>query len=123
MTGHLDGTGLEGNLHKRNQQIRTYCTGLNKTLFDFADIETWTPDGVFMGDRKPNDNRDYDSNGDGTLDKNWAAERQNTHPGQWYQCPSAHSQPLNANRKAYAAWWLWARLAGWKGVSNGIVAR
>jgi hypothetical protein len=31
----------------------------------------------------------------------------------WYSCSSAHSQPLNANRKAYAAWWLWAVLAGW----------
>jgi hypothetical protein len=26
---------------------------------------------------------------------------------------TSHSQPLNANQKAYAAWWLWARLAGW----------
>ena len=31
----------------------------------------------------------------------------------WYNCSSAHSKPLNANRKAYAAWWLWATLAGW----------
>ena len=31
----------------------------------------------------------------------------------WYKCSSAHSQPLNANLKAYAAWWLWARLVGW----------
>ena len=31
----------------------------------------------------------------------------------WYNCYSAHSQPLNANRKAFAAWWLWATLAGW----------
>lgn len=33
----------------------------------------------------------------------------------WYRCGSAHSQPLDANRKAYAAWWLWARLADWDG--------
>ena len=32
----------------------------------------------------------------------------------WYTCSSAHSQPLNANRKAYAAWYLWACLAGWQ---------
>ncbi len=36
----------------------------------------------------------------------------------WYSCSSAHSQPLNANRKAYAAWWLWARIAGWDGGSG-----
>ncbi|TET83275.1 MAG: PKD domain-containing protein, partial [Desulfobacteraceae bacterium] len=46
---------------------------------------------------------------------NWAIEWQNSHTEDvdWYDCTSAHSQPLNANRKAYAAWWLWARLAGW----------
>jgi len=118
MTGHLDGTGLEGNLHKRNQQIRAYCAAHNKTLFDFADIETWTPDGTYMGEKKPNDNCDYDANGDGTLESNWATDWQNGHPGQWYPCGSAHSQPLNANRKAYAAWWLWARLAGWNGIGT-----
>lgn len=33
------------------------------------------------------------------------------HPAAWYQCDSAHSEPLNANRKAYAAWRLFAALA------------
>lgn len=28
----------------------------------------------------------------------------------WYHCGSAHSQPLNANQKAYAAWALWCAL-------------
>jgi len=30
-------------------------------------------------------------------------------------CGSAHSEPLNANLKAYASWCLFARLAGWDG--------
>ena len=48
---------------------------------------------------------------------NWAIDWQNSHRKgiDWYECSSAHSEPLNANRKAYAAWWLWARLAGWEG--------
>jgi hypothetical protein len=115
MTGHLDGTGITGNLHQRNEQIRDYCVTNKKILFDFADIESYNPDGIYFGDKIPTDNCDYDSNGDGTWDRNWATDWQNSHPGEWYNCGSAHSQPLNANQKAYAAWWLWARLAGWSG--------
>jgi hypothetical protein len=115
MTGHLDGSGLNGNLHARNEQIRKYCADNKRWLFDFADIESYDPDGAYFGDKSPNDNCDFDSDGNGTLDRNWAIEWQNAHPGQWYSCSSAHSQPLNANQKAYAAWHLWARLAGWDG--------
>ena len=112
MTGHLDGTGLDGNLHLRNEQIRNYCMENGKILYDFADIETYDPDGTYYGDKIPNDNCDYDTNGNGTRDGNWAIEWQNAHPGEWYNCGAAHTQPLNANLKAYAAWWLWADLAG-----------
>ncbi len=115
MTGHLDGSSVSDNLSARNQQIRAYCAANNKSLFDFADIESYNPDGTYFGDKLANDNCDYDTNGDGTREGNWATEWQTAHPGQWYQCPAAHSQPLNANMKAYAAWWLWARLAGWPG--------
>jgi hypothetical protein len=117
MTGHLDGTGLTGNLHLRNEQIRNYCKSNNKILFDFADIECYNPDGIYFGAKKPNDACAYDTNNDGSLDGNWATEWQNTHTQgtDWYNCSSAHSQPLNANQKAYAAWWLWARLSGWDG--------
>jgi hypothetical protein len=117
MTGHLDGTGLTGNLHLRNEQIRNFCKSNDKILFDFADIECYNPDGVYFGDKKPNDACDYDKNNDGTPEANWATEWQNTHiqGTDWYSCSSAHSQPINANQKAYAAWWLWARLAGWDG--------
>ena len=117
MTGHLDGTGLEGNLHVRNEQIRKYCKDNNKTLYDFADIESYDPDGKYYLDKSANDACAYDSNGDGSRDKNWAIDWQNAHTVNvdWYECYAAHSQPLNGNRKAYAAWYLWARLAGWDG--------
>jgi hypothetical protein len=117
MTGHLDGTGLTGTLNLRNEQIRNYCKTNNKILFDFADIECYNPDDIYFGDKKPNDACDYDSDGNGSTDSNWALLWQNTHTQgtDWYNCSSAHSQPLNANQKAYAAWWLWARLAGWSG--------
>jgi hypothetical protein len=117
MTGHLDGSGLTGNLHLRNEQIRDFCRKNNKILYDFADIESYNPDGTYFGDKKPNDACEYDTNGDGSRDGNWATEWQNSHvQGQdWFNCTAAHTQPVNANQKAYAAWWLWARLAGWSG--------
>ncbi len=115
MTGHLDGYGLTGNLHLRNEQIRAYCRTQNKILYDFADIESYDPDGVYFGDKDANDNCDYDGNGDNQFDGNWAIEWQTDHAGEWYNCPAAHTQPLNGNLKAYAAWWLWSRLAGWEG--------
>jgi hypothetical protein len=116
MTGHLDGSGATGKLNVRNQQIRNYCIANNKILYDFADIESYDPDGLthYMP-LLANDNCDYDSDGNGSLDKNWAQLWQTAHPGEWFSCSAAHSQPLNGNLKAYAAWWLWARLAGWNG--------
>lgn len=117
MTGHLDGTGTAGTLHVNNEKIRKYCRDNDKILYDFADIESYNPDGAAFLAKKANDACEYDSNGDGTLDGNWAIEWQNSHTlnKDWYQCEAAHSQPLNGNLKAYAAWWLWARLAGWDG--------
>lgn len=47
MTGHTDGTGESGSLHRRNEQIRQYCRTNNKILFDFADIESHDPDGNY----------------------------------------------------------------------------
>jgi hypothetical protein len=118
MTGHLDGSGIDGNLNQRNEQIKRYCTNNNKILFDFADIESYDPDGNYYLGKMANDNCDYDSDNNGTRDKNWALDWQGSHTENidWYNCSAAHSQALNGNRKAYAAWWLWASLAGWEGV-------
>ena len=110
MTGHTNGSGLTGNLHLRNQQMRDYCEDNDKILFDFEDIESYDPDGKYFGDKNVTDSCGYSGG-------NWAVEWQNSHTEgvDWYECSSAHSEPLNANLKAYAAWWLFARLAGWDG--------
>jgi hypothetical protein len=116
MTGHLDGTWADGTLNVRNEVIRNYCKANGKILYDFADIESYDPDGLtnymLLG---ADDSCEYDSDNDGVRDRNWAVDWQSSHIEgvDWYLCDSAHSQPLNANLKAYAAWWLWARLAGW----------
>lgn len=113
MTGHLDGTGSTENLNLRNQQIRDFCSANGKALFDFADIESYDPDGTtsFMA-LNADDNCDY-NNG------NWATNWMNANPGNELTaaanaCGScAHSQTLNCILKGRAAWWLWVRLAGW----------
>jgi hypothetical protein len=120
MTGHADGSPVKGQPWEivtflRNTQIRDFCRKNGRILYDFNDIECYDPDGTYFGDKLVNDACEYDSNGDGTRDRNWAIDWQKAHPGEWYNCESAHSQPLNANLKAYAAWHLWARLAGWDG--------
>jgi hypothetical protein len=118
MTGHLDGTGPEGTLNINNNRIRAYCEANNKVLFDFNDIECYDPDGlVNYMEKYADDACNYQAD---TGTENWARDWQNSHTENvdWYSCEAAHSEPLNANRKAYAAWWLWARLAGWAGPSS-----
>lgn len=124
MTGHAEGDGETGNLHLRNQQIRDYCIANNKVLFDFYNIELYDPDGTYYGDKYVNDNCDYDPDGAEPINRsrNWATDWQGSHTEDvdWYSCSCAHSQALNCNQKAYATWWMWARLAGWNGGMSGI---
>ncbi|MFN2165757.1 MAG: hypothetical protein ACK2U9_05810, partial [Anaerolineae bacterium] len=74
MTGRLDGTGGEGNLHQRIEQIRDYCLANNKILYDFADIESYDPDGSGFLQRYADDACDYAGG-------NWAAEWCADHAG------------------------------------------
>ncbi|ABW68053.1 hypothetical protein [Desulfosudis oleivorans] len=113
MTGHVD-IWDDADNKAANRMIRDFCMDNDKILYDFADIERYNPDGTYF--EYVHDNCDYyDTAPDGTRQGNWAIEWQNTHTEgmDWYDCSSAHSQALNANQKAYAAWWLWAALAGW----------
>jgi hypothetical protein len=103
MTGHLDGSGENGNLKIRNRQIRDFAVANGKILFDFADIESWDPDGTYY----PNET---DACG-------WCSAWCASH-----SCPScsscAHSHCFNCYNKGKAFWYMMARLAGWDGNSG-----
>ena len=115
MTGHLDGTGEKGNLNIRNNQIRDFCRRNNKILFDFADIESYDPDGKYFLDKRADDGCNYWEYG---VRKNWTDEWCNDHPGECPSCSCAHSKSLNCILKGKAFWWMMARLAGWNPVGE-----
>lgn len=104
MTGHLDGTGEDGNLNVRNNQIRDYCETNSKVLFDFADIESYDPDGNYYLDRNADDGCNYNGG-------NWADEWCTANPGQCSSCSCAHSHSLNCDQKAKAFWWMMTQLS------------
>jgi hypothetical protein len=115
MTGHLDGSGEGGNLNKRNNQIRAFVKqSPGRVLFDFADIESYDPDGAYYLDKNATDGCAYDGG-------NWATAWCAAHAGHELCAANscAHSEPLNCNVKARAFWWLLSQVAGCSASDGG----
>ncbi len=126
-------------VYEQNQLIRQHCADNNRILFDFNDIETYNPDGVYFGDGNPDGSYsglkrlddDISYNLDGGGRGNWGIEWNNAHPSSELaqlsadnictvcehsdqrENPDEDNSRLHCVLKGRAAWWMWAKLAGW----------
>lgn len=122
MTGHANKGSNTGDGHPKSQAelIINHCIKNGCYCLDYYSIDTHD-----MGDNyweDTGDNGHSDSYG-GNFYMDW----QNAHQlgSDWYENKSSpggsvefgahNSQHITANRKAFAMWWIMARIAGWNG--------
>ncbi len=124
MTGHPNLNWNSGPYLAKQQAatINNYCNANAQYCLDYYAIDTHTMDGVYYEDS--GEDTDSDSYG-GIFNLDW----QNAHtlgedyfenkrnPDGSVSVGSHTTQHITGNRKAYAMWWILARMAGWDGVS------
>lgn len=120
MTGHAEGNNIGEGLPKNQADLITnFCNQNHQLCLDYYSIDTH--------DMSDNYWDDTDDNGASTkYGGNFYEQWENSHSeGEyWYPNKSTdgsitygehNTQHITANRKAYAMWWILARIVGWNG--------
>ena len=119
MTGHANYNDNIGPGKPRDQAelITEYCERNGYYCLDYYDIDTHDMEGRYWEDagddgNSPTGGEFYQAWQDShTLGEEWFENRD---PMSGEYVPGEHNtQHITANRKAYAMWWLLARIAGW----------
>ncbi|MBN2435531.1 MAG: hypothetical protein JXK07_09740 [Spirochaetes bacterium] len=122
MTGHANVGSNTGDGQPKNQAaiITEFCETNGYHCIDYYSIDTTAMDGTYYEDTGDNGNSaEYGGN----FYEDWQAShtegvdwyRNRTSPGGSEAYGQHNTQHITANRKAFAFWWVMARLAGWEG--------
>lgn len=120
MTGHANKDNNVGDGKPKNQAkiILDYCKENNFYCLDYYGIDTHDMDGNYWEDAGDDGN----SSTGGQFYADWQASRSvgagyyenRSTPGGSVTYGAHNSQHITANRKAYAMWYILARIAGWE---------
>jgi hypothetical protein len=124
MTGHANASANTGAGNPRDQAqlIRDYCTAHGYFCIDYYAIDSHAMSDAYFEDA------DADANSaayGGNYYKDWQAAHalgtdwyeNRISPGGTVAFGEHNTQHITANRKAFAFWWVLARLTGWDGVT------
>lgn len=124
MTGHAEQTNVgEGKPANQAELITNFCRENKQLCLDYYSIDSHCMQNKYWDDvtddalsTKYGGNFHIDWQNSHSKGTHWYENREQ--PGGAVTFGQHNTQHITANRKAFAMWWILARIAGWDGVSS-----